>query len=79
MAEVKTIKDIDNDTWSEFKKLAARNDEKLGPFFKTLVKEYKKESTAFWSGILENEKILSEKEARDLKAEVGRLRKIFDF
>jgi hypothetical protein len=75
MAEVKTIKDIDEPTWAEFKSMAARNKTKLGMFFKTLVEEHKKTRSSFWSDILDGEKILSDKEAYEMKEVVKNLRK----
>ena len=42
MSEVKTIKDIDNETWHEFKDLAAQNNVKMGLLFKSMVHNYKK-------------------------------------
>jgi len=74
MAEVKTIKGIDEETWGEFKSFAARNKVKLGTFFKTLVKEHEKNSATFWEKILNGEKILSDTEADDIEKTVTRVR-----
>ena len=79
MAEVKTIKDVDEETWAEFKSMAAKNNVKLGTFFKTLVKGHTKNSTAFWNTILKGEKILSDKEAEELEAAVKSVRKEYGF
>ena len=75
MSEVKTIKDIDDHTWGEFKGLAARNNVKLGVFFKTLVHYYEEDATTFWDMILKCEKILSDREAEDLQRHVQRQRR----
>ncbi|MBI4147924.1 hypothetical protein HY490_01405 [Candidatus Woesearchaeota archaeon] len=73
MSEVKTIKNVGDDTWAEFKGLAAQHKVKMGTLFKTLIQEYKRKSP-FWEEILEGEKILSEKEARELEKVVHAVR-----
>ena len=75
MTEVKTIKDVDAQTWAEFKSLAAKNKLKLGIFFKIILKEYEKTAKVFWKDILEGEKILSDKEADEIEDTVKRIRK----
>ena len=79
MAEVKTIKNIDERTWGEFKHLAARNKVELGTFFKNLVHNYERRSTLFWDTILNNEKILSDREAEEMEAATKRVRKEYGF
>lgn len=74
MAEVKTIKDIDEETWAEFKSLAAKNKLKLGIFFKMILKEYEKNNRDFWDRILNGEKILSDEEAEDMEKIVKKIR-----
>lgn len=75
MTEAKTIKDIDDETWGEFKSLAAKSHLKLGSLFKTMVKEHKKNASGFWSVVLHGEKILSDDEARDISLFVKSVRK----
>lgn len=75
MAEIKTIKDIDEESWAEFKSLAAANKLKLGIFFRNILEEYKKTRKVFWKEILYGEKILSDKEAEDLQNVVKHVRK----
>ncbi len=79
MTEVKTIKDIDDNTWAEFKGLAASNKVKLGVFFKTLVKEHEKNSKHFWKTILEHETILTDSEANDIEKSLKHIRKEYGF
>jgi hypothetical protein len=79
MAEVKTIKDIDEGTWAEFKSYAAKNNVKLGMFFKTLVTEHKKNTELFWQKVLHGEKILSDKEAHELEKASHEVRKEYGF
>lgn len=78
MSEVKTIKDVGDETWAEFKVLAAQNKVKLGTLLKTLIEEYKRKST-FWKEILEGDKILSHKEARELEKVIHAVRKEYGF
>tara|TARA_Y100000294_G_C8432602_1_gene287480 strand:+ start:471 stop:728 length:258 start_codon:yes stop_codon:yes gene_type:complete len=75
MAEVKTIKGVDDETWADFKSLAAKNSQSVGSFFNKLITFYKKESKTFWDDILEGKPTLSKKEAEDLYNETILLRK----
>ncbi|MBI2142326.1 hypothetical protein HYU15_02445 [Candidatus Woesearchaeota archaeon] len=40
MSSVKTIKDVDESAWSEFKGIAARNKLKMGQLFGKMVEDY---------------------------------------
>lgn len=79
MTEVKTIKDVDTETWAEFKGLAARSGAKLGVFFRTLVEQYEEQTSSFWKELLEGEKILSEKEAAEIEKAILTVRKEYGF
>ena len=79
MSEVKTIKNVDEETWAEFKGLAARHKVKLGTFLKTIVKEHEKSSAFFWDKVLLGEKILSDKEAEELERFFRQVRKEHGF
>lgn len=74
MGEIKTIKDVGEDSWSSFKSIAAKNSMKMGKLFEKMVNEYNEKSEGFWNDILKGEKILSEKEAEDMKKIVSRVR-----
>jgi hypothetical protein len=65
--ETKCIKDIDEETWREFKSLAAKNNLRMAGLLKVMVKEFEKNNTKFWDNILNNKKILTDKEAEDLE------------
>lgn len=71
----KTMKGVSEETWSEFKGLAAKNKLKTGEFFEKLVFSYKENSEKFWKDILRGKKIITNKEAEELEAEVKKLRK----
>ena len=79
MTSVKTIKDVDDATWSHFKSLAARSNMKMGAFFKTMIHEYDSKSNNVWNRILGGEKLLTDKEARRMHQEVKKLRKEYGF
>ena len=79
MGEVKTIKDVDDETWVRFKDLASENNSNLGPFFKAVLQEYEKTRKTFWNDILNGEKTLSDKEAEDFEALVEQTRKEYGF
>lgn len=46
MGDVRSIKGIDEETWAEFKSLAAKNKMKLGEMFTIMVRDFAKK---FWS------------------------------
>lgn len=74
MSEAKNIKGIDEETWAEFKSLAAESKLKSADMFKVLVKNYKKEKSA-WDRILNHAPIFSEAEYVDIEKRMKELRK----
>ncbi|MBI5391360.1 hypothetical protein HZB02_07785 [Candidatus Woesearchaeota archaeon] len=76
MAEVKTIKGIDDASWSEFKSLAAQHKKNMGEFFGDLLAAYKaREVRRFWDDILTIEHRLSKEAADEIRKTVATLRK----
>lgn len=75
MSEIKTIKGVSDETWAEFKSMAARHEQSMGSFFDILVAFYKQKSKSFWDEILEHKPILSEKEAEELSRYTKAIRK----
>ncbi len=75
MAEIKTIKEVDDKTWTEFKFLAHKQNVKLGVLFKSLVHNYEHRNAAWWNTILNHEKILSDKEAEEFEEVSKRIRR----
>jgi len=65
MVEVKTIKDVEERTWSKFKSLAARNNMKLGAFFEIVIDDYDSHCKKFWNEVLNMGKMISDKEAEE--------------
>lgn len=79
MSTTKTLKSVDEDSWFEFKSLAAKNNMKIGKFFEKMIEEYKENSKNFWEDILGCEKILSDEEAKYIEKVVKRVRKEIGF
>ncbi len=78
MATVKTIKDVDEDSWSEFKELASKNNMNMGKFFVEVVNSYKKNENT-WKELLNGPKLLSDKEADEMMEIVANMRKEHGF
>jgi hypothetical protein len=79
MTTVKTIKDVNEDTWLEFKSMAARNKMKMGKLFEDMVDDYKKETKKFWDDILKGPPTISEGEAKAMEETVKEIRKEYGF
>jgi len=73
--EVKTIKDVDEETWREFKAIAAKNNVRMSSLLRIMIKEFEKNSKNFWNEILNGEKLMNDKEAEEMKILTIRLRK----
>ncbi len=73
--EVRTIKGIGREKWRKFKELAFRKEVSMGKMFEILIEDFSKKRNDVWDEILDGEKILSDKEAKDLEKEVKKLRK----
>ncbi len=71
MVCVRTIKDIDEDSWATFKSLAAKNKMKMGDMFKEMIESYNNS----WNTVFNNNRIFSEKEAEEIKKIVASARK----
>ncbi len=68
------MKGIEEETWFEFKSLAAKNNLKAGQFFEKLVEFYKHNDHSFWNDVLKGEKILTEAEANDIRRITKKIR-----
>lgn len=75
MGEVKTIKGIDDETWTDFKSLAVRNRMKAATMFKVLVDEYGRKTSGFWDNIFRHKPIFSPKEYDEIEARMKKIRK----
>jgi len=72
---VKTIKDVDEYIWREFRSLAARDNVKMGRLFEMMVEEYKKRRAKVWDEILKGKPGLSKKDADAMLKTVASLLK----
>ena len=79
MNGIKTIKGVEEDSWSSFKSLAAKSNLKMGKFFEKMVDEYTVKCEDFWDDILNCERILSDKEAEDMLKVVRMVREDIGF
>ena len=73
--EIKTIRDVDENTWNNFKALAAKSNLKMSLLLKIMVKETEKKSEIFWKKILDRNKMLSDKEAEIFEKDLELSRK----
>jgi len=64
--ETKCIKDVDEETWREFKTLAVKNNIKMAVLLKIMIKEFEKNNRKFWDEILYGEKLMTDKEAEEM-------------
>ncbi len=79
MATVKTIKDVDEVAWSEFKSMAAHDKIKMGKLFERMVEEYKDNTKDFWDSILKGPPALTKEEAEIMTKKAERIRKEYGF
>ena len=73
--DIKTIKGVDDNTWNNFKSLAALNGVNMGKMFEKMVNEYNEKNKKVWDNILNNEKILNDKEANLILNSSKKIRK----
>ena len=76
---LKTIKGIDDQSWVEFKSIAAKNGMKMGKLFETMLEEYKKKSDESWDKILHSGKILTDVEAKEMVKITRKTREEYGF
>jgi len=72
---IKTIRDVDEKTWHQFKQLSVKNRLSMGKLLQKMIGEYEMKTEAFWDNILNHKKILSDKDAHDIEKSVKELRK----
>jgi len=76
---LKTIKGIEEESWMEFKSIAAKDGIKMGKLFEQMLEEYKKRSEEAWNKILHSGGILTDKEAEDMKRIARKTREEYGF
>jgi hypothetical protein len=73
--ENKCIKDVEEETWKEFRALAIKNNLKMSILLKIMVNEFEKNSKDFWKEILSRKKSLTDEEADNIENIVKKMRK----
>ena len=76
---VKTIKDVKEEDWLEFKAMAAKNGIKMGKLFGILIKNYKTRKDDLWDYALNPKHTISSKDAEEMHKRVKKLRKEYGF
>lgn len=72
---IKTIKDVDEETWKTLKEMAGRRRLKMGTLLKEITMGYKKRPSDSWDKILHSKTILTKREAEAMLKTVAKLRK----
>jgi hypothetical protein len=72
---VKTIKDVDEETWRKIRTLSVEEDVKMGKLIRNMAENYIKNKESAWNKILSGDKLLSDSEADDIKKITDKLRK----
>ncbi len=75
MSEVKNIKGIDDETWAEFKSLAAKNKMKAGEMFREIIRDYKGRTKNVWDDIFAHKAVLSKKQYDEFESRIREMRK----
>ena len=75
----KTIRDVDEKIWRKLRMLSTEQNIKMGRLLEKMAEEYEKKGREFWKVVLEGDRILTDKEAEDLKSVCKDLRKEYGF
>jgi hypothetical protein len=73
--KVKTIKDVDDETWKILKELSSRRKMKMGRVLRYAVRNYARKPEKNLTSIIPKEPILTNKEAEDILKYVKKMRK----
>jgi len=73
--KVRTIKDVDDETWKIFKEMASRRKIKMGRLLKEIAIEHNKRPSISWNKILNAKPTLTKKEADIALKRVAKMRK----
>ncbi|MDA3779984.1 MAG: hypothetical protein PF487_07180 [Bacteroidales bacterium] len=77
--EVRSIKNVDSETWKKFKLLAAKEGVSMASLLKNMIVGYQKKKSDVWGMVFENSGKLSDKEADDIEKITKDLRKEYGF
>lgn len=73
--KVRTIKDVDEETWRTIREMARREKLKMATLLKEMAKEYRWKPSTTWNRILNTKPTLTKKEATAMLKTVAKLRK----
>ena len=76
---LKTIKNVEEETWHEFKTLTVRSHLTMGELLKKMLESYESNSKNFWNEILAGNKILSDKDVEEIKSDIKLIREEHGF
>ena len=71
---LKTIKNVDDETWHRFKVLSVKNHIPMGKLLKKMIANYESESQEFWKTVLSGEQILSSEDIKEMKKDIAWIR-----
>ena len=77
--KVRTVKDVDEETWRIFKESASRRNMKIGVLLRHLARDYERTELKSFSSFVPKIPILSEAEARELENTTKAIRKEHGF
>ncbi|MBI4154921.1 hypothetical protein HY498_02445 [Candidatus Woesearchaeota archaeon] len=79
MTNLRTIRNVDEETWNELKSLSKKYRLPMGKLLSRVISSYKNKADDQWNRLLSFGKILSDKEAKDMHEVVVKLRKEYGF
>ena len=76
---VKTIKNVDEQTWQMLKEMAKNRKLKMGSLLREIASEYKKKPSDSWKKILNTKPSMTLKEAEIMLAALAKIRKEYGY
>jgi len=74
MEPVRTIKNVDGETWNELKMISKRNKMNIGKTIRLMIHDYRNKNN-FWNKVLNHKRILSDAEAESITEIIKESRK----
>jgi len=76
---LKTIKNVDDETWHRFKVLSIKNRIPMGNLLKKMIASYESESEQFWKTVLSGKQILSGEDIKEMKKDIAWIREEYGY
>ena len=73
--KIKTIKNVDEETWKTLKEMASKRRLRMGTLLKEITMGYKRRPSDSWDKILYAKPILTKREAKAMLKTIAKLRK----